>query len=115
MFSIVYDPNTSANELNKDLQKISEWGYQWKMSFKPDQNKQVQEVIFSRKKKSSHPQINFNNMPVFSVNFQKYLGIYLHEKLNFNYHIKGKTKHNTPSKSSHYNIYVICQAASLLW
>ena len=29
-------------------------------------------------------------MPVFCINFQKYLGIYLDEKLNFNYHIKAK-------------------------
>ena len=89
LFSIVHDPNNSANELNKDLQKISEWVYQWKMSFNSDQNKQAQEVIFSRKiTKSSHPQISFNNMPVFCVNFQKHLGLYLDEKLNFNYHIK---------------------------
>ena len=61
------------------------------MSFNPDQNKQAQEVIFSRKiTKSSHPQISFNNMPVFCINFQKHLGIYLDEKLNFNYHIKAK-------------------------
>ena len=39
LFSIVHDPNTSANELNKDLQKISEWAYQRKMSFNPDQSK----------------------------------------------------------------------------
>ena len=89
LFSIVYDPNTSANELNKDLQKISEWAYQWEMSSNPDQNKQAQKVIFSRKiTKSSLPQISFNNMPVFSVNFQKHLGIYLDEKSNFNYPIK---------------------------
>ena len=116
LFSIVHDPNTSTNELNKDLQKISEWeyrsshqrcsvkkgflkisqnsqentcarvslkkrhwhrcfpvnfpkfsrtpflqktsgrlllGYQWKMSSKPDQNKQAQEVKFSRKRTKS--------------------------------------------------------------
>ena len=41
-FSIAHDPNTSANGLNKDLQKISEWTYQWKMPFNPDQNKQTQ-------------------------------------------------------------------------
>ena len=91
LFSIVHDPNTSANELNKDLQKISEWTYQRKISFNPDQNKQAQEVIFSRKiTKLSQPQINVNNMPVFCVNFQKHLGIYLDEKLSFNYHIKKK-------------------------
>ena len=61
------------------------------MLFNPDQNKQAQEVIFSRKiTKSSHLQICFNNMPVFSVNFQKRVAIYLVEKLNFTYHIKEK-------------------------
>ena len=37
---------TAACELNKDLQKIGEWEHQWKMSFNPDLNKQVQEVFF---------------------------------------------------------------------
>ena len=61
------------------------------MSFNPDQNKQLPEVTFSRKiTKSSQPQISFNNMSVCCVNFQKHLGIYLDEKLNFNYHIKKK-------------------------
>ena len=74
-----------------DLQKIAEWTHQWKMSFNPDLNKQAQEVIFSRKMiKSSHPQIFFNDIPVSCVSFQKYLGIYLHEKLNFNHDIKEK-------------------------
>ena len=86
LFYIVHDPNTLANELNEDLQKISEWAYQWKMSFNPDQNKQPQEVIFSRKITKSY----FNNMPIFSVNFQKHLGIYLDGKLNFSNDIKEK-------------------------
>ena len=93
LFSIVDDPYTSANELNKDLQKISEWAHHWKMTFNPDQNKQAQEVIFSREIiKSSHPQISFNNMLAFCVNFQKHLRIYLDEKLNFNYYIKEKIR-----------------------
>ena len=91
LFSIVHDPNDSANKLKKDLQKISECAYQWKMSFNPDKDKKTQEVIFSMKiKKSFHLQISFNNMPVFCVNFRKHLGIYLDEKLNFNYRIKKK-------------------------
>ena len=40
--------------------------------------------------KSSHPQVFFNNIHVSLAGFQKYLGIYLDEKLNFNYHIKEK-------------------------
>ena len=50
LFSLRNDIITSANELNYDLKKISDWAFQWKMSFKPDPRKQVQEVFFSRKR-----------------------------------------------------------------
>ena len=43
LFSVVNESNISANELNEDLQKISEWAYKWKISFNPDLNKQAQE------------------------------------------------------------------------
>ena len=53
--------NTSANELNNDLKKVSDWACQWKMSFNFDTSKQAQEVIFSRKlKKVTHPPLIFN-------------------------------------------------------
>ena len=58
LFSVAHDCNISANELNDDMQKISEWAYKWKMLFIPDLNKQTQEVVFSRKlNKPSHPKI----------------------------------------------------------
>ena len=85
------DRDISAYELNNDMQKISEWAYKWRMLFNPDLNKQAQKVIFSRKlNKSSHPKIRFNNPPVFCANWQKHLGMYLNETLNFNLHIKKK-------------------------
>ena len=40
--------------------------------------------------KSFHSQIPFNNVPCSCASFQKHLGIYLDEKLNFNHHIKKK-------------------------
>ena len=46
-FSVLYDINQSRNNLNDDLEKISNWAFQWKMSFNPDINKQAQEVLFS--------------------------------------------------------------------
>ena len=52
LFSVVYDRNTSANELNNDLLMIRSWAYQWKMSFNPDPSKQAQEVVFLAKLKS---------------------------------------------------------------
>ena len=49
LFSIVHDPNTTASELNHDLETISKWAYQWKLSFNPEQAKQAIEVLFSHK------------------------------------------------------------------
>ena len=39
LFSIVHNPLISAFDLNHDLQMISNWAYQWKMSFNPQQDK----------------------------------------------------------------------------
>ena len=39
LFSVVYNANTTAKELNNDLVKINRWAYEWKMSFNPDPNK----------------------------------------------------------------------------
>ena len=63
---------------------MSEWAYQWKMSFNTDQKKQAEKVIISRNKRG------FNNMPVSCLNFQKHFGINLDQKLHFNYHVKEK-------------------------
>ena len=62
LFSVVHDIDTSVNDLNHDLEKISEWTFQWKMRFNPDLNKQIQEIIFNMKKTvSMHPAFYFNN------------------------------------------------------
>ena len=49
LFSIVNDPLISANEMNHDLNIISQWTYRWKMEFNPDPNKQATEALFSCK------------------------------------------------------------------
>ena len=89
LFSLVHDRNTSVNELNNNLLKIRRWDYQWKMSFNPDPSKQVQEVIFSRKiKKLNHPELIFNNIHAKQTSYQKHLGMFLDNKLNFDEHLK---------------------------
>ena len=56
LFNVVHDTSTSANELNNDLKKVSNWAFQWKMNCNPDPSKQAQEVFSSRKlKKVRHP------------------------------------------------------------
>ena len=76
LFSVVHDINTSAIELNSDLKKINDWGFQWKMSFNPDCRQQAQEIIFNRKlKKATHPPLFFNNSNVSKAKLQKHLGV----------------------------------------
>ena len=82
LFSVAHGVNNSSSDINKDLELISDWAFQWKMSFNPDPSKQVQEIIFSRKKmKSSHPSVYFNYIPVSSTSVHKHLGILLDDKL----------------------------------
>ena len=64
LFLKVLDINKSVTELNSDLEKISQWAYQWKMQFSFYPNKQANEIIFSRKLVSNnlwHPLVKFNN------------------------------------------------------
>ena len=89
LFSVVHDKNTSAKELNNDLRKISNWAYQWKMSFNSDPLKQAQEVLFSRKMaKTNHSTLIFNDNQVRQVASQKHLEMFLECKLNFEEHFK---------------------------
>ena len=89
LFFIVQNANTSASHLNGDLSKISNWTFQWKMSFNPDPSKQAQEVIFSLKiQKTCHLSIYFNNKSFKQVPSQKHLGLILDNKLNFQEYFK---------------------------
>ena len=98
IFSVVKDHLNSSNKLNEDLLKISQWAYQWKISFNPDVSKQAQEVIFSSKKTiGNHPAVFFNNLPINRKSTQKHLGLLLDEKLNFSEHINEKLKKVTKS------------------
>ena len=91
LFSIVNDANKSFENLSNDLCIISNWAYQWKMSFNPDRSKQAQEVIFSRKTSiQSHPVLTFDNSPVIKTTHPKHLELILDEKLSFKEHLKEK-------------------------
>ena len=93
LYSVVYDPTSSAADLNHDLELISQWAFQWKMAFNPDPNKQANEILFSCKKKPvQHPVLSFNGSPVARVDNQKHLGLILHPSLSFVNHINEKTK-----------------------
>ena len=58
------------------------------MLFNPDPTKPAHEVIFSKKKITQiHLIISLNIIQVARVPYQKHLGIFLDEKLNFKQHV----------------------------
>ena len=81
----------SAHELQQDLNLISEWAHQWKMSFNPDPTNPAEEILFLHKKiKPYHPTRKFNNIEVKWVTEHKHLGLIFDPKLSFVKHITEK-------------------------
>ncbi len=65
IFSAVHDQLESAGKLNRDLVRISDWAYQWKMSFNPDPSKQAVGIYFSKRGVPANaPNISFNGSPI---------------------------------------------------
>ena len=58
------------------------------MNFHPNNTKQAQDDIFSRKLKKVHPPLLFNNASVTATSSQNHLGIILDNQLKFDKHIK---------------------------
>ena len=112
---MVHDVRQSTIELNDDLDKISNWAYQWKMPFNSVKSKQAQEVIFSRiTQKVIDPTAIFNNMPIVCSSCQKHLCIYLDEKLNFSNHIKEKLSKTNKSIGILRKLYNVLPRNSLI-
>ena len=77
-------------KLNNNLDKVSLWANEWKMSFNSDPFKQAQEEFFSRKiNKGYNPPLLSNNSMSQQRSSQKQLGIHVDEELTFK-HIKEK-------------------------
>ena len=41
LFTVEEDSNTAANDMNHDLDLISQWAYAWRMSFNPDRRNKL--------------------------------------------------------------------------
>ena len=74
LFTVVQDPNATANDLNHDLDQTALWAQEWRMSFIPDAQKQAIELVFS--KKNNHPKLFLNGSPVLIVDQHKHLGMF---------------------------------------
>ena len=68
LFPLSTTPSFLFLNFNHDLDLISKWARQWKMSFNPDLTKPAEEVLFSVKRKSPHhTPLFYNGMEVKSA------------------------------------------------
>ena len=59
LFSVVHDEVITAQQLNRDLERVGLWAWQWKMEFNA---KKTEEVIFSAKRvQLHHPSLFLGN------------------------------------------------------
>ena len=85
LFSVVCDEATTAQQLNRDLERVRLWAWQWKMEFNA---RKTEEVIFSAKRiKPHHPNLFLGNTEAERKSEHKHLGLILDSKLNFQSHI----------------------------
>ena len=71
------------------MEKISNWAFQQKMSFKRDITKEAQGVIFFRNfQKLNHLSLTFKGTSITESEIRKQLGVFLDSKLDFKEHIQ---------------------------
>ena len=86
LFSVVENEVDSAVKLNRDLETVRLWAWQWKMEFNVEK---TEEVIFSTKRtKPFHPLLSMDNIEISRVNEHKHLGMTLDSQLNFQSHTR---------------------------
>ena len=74
------DPTETAEQLNRDLYKISMWADKWKVRFNAGKSK---DLIFSNKILNNSPPLVFNDNVIERVNTHRHLGVYLSSTLDW--------------------------------
>ena len=81
LYSVITDENKTAEDVNRDLESVRLWAWQWKMHFNSDK---TEEVIFSTKRsKSLHPPLTLGNDLVMRKIEHRHLGMIFDTKLIF--------------------------------
>ena len=90
LFSAGYDESKPAAELDRDLERVRLWAWQWKMKFNTEK---TEEVIFSAKRvKPIHLPLSFGDDDEVRKSEHKHLPMILNSKLDFQSHFKEAIK-----------------------
>ena len=86
LYLIVEHANVSADILNTDISKITEWAKSWIVSFNPTK---TESLLISRKvNKTRHPSLSMANEEITEVSSHRHLGILLSNDGNWHSHIE---------------------------
>ena len=86
IFSTAKDPTITAQILNRDLEKISEWSRKWKVTFNPGKTKDI--IFCNNKVMNNSPPILFDGSYVNRVIEHKHLGVWLSSSLSWSRQIQ---------------------------
>ena len=85
LFLVVDNPNTAAETLNADLEKITEWAKTWLVKFNPAK---TGSLLISRKiMQPVHPPLHMINQQIKEVKNHKHLGLYFSNDGSWHTHI----------------------------
>ena len=90
IYIIVDFPDSAAQILNIDLERIANWAAKWLVNFNANKN---ESMLISRKiLRANHPILYFNNVSIEQVQSHKHLGIYLSDKCEWHVHLENTEK-----------------------
>ena len=80
------DENITARALNRDLEKINLWAWQWKCNSMLIKRRKLSFLV--KGKKRNHPNLRLRNDAIASKNEHKHLGLIRDSKFDFQSHIR---------------------------
>ena len=84
LFEVVDYPDNSAQLLNKDPYKISQWSDQWLVTVNPSKTRSM---TFLNREKVNHPVLSMGGCDIAEVNIHTHLGLVLQNNMSWNSHI----------------------------
>ena len=90
IYVTVDDPAQASDQLNRDLDSISNWAHQWLVTFSPPKTESM--LITFKTRNQPHPPLFLENAKIVEVNCHKHLGVTLTNDLTWKDHIPNIVK-----------------------
>ena len=104
LYSVVYGESKTAEEVNRDLETVLIWVWQWKMKFNTEKTEEI--IFFVKEVKPLHSPLSFGNDHVARMSEHMHLGM---NRVCLAYVLV------CLARCLGSNIQALCQTASRLW